>query len=334
MNADCEAELAVWPRPYRRIPTIARRNRALAPALLWLASPGDTLVLDTPWEPELATRAAECGVGLLAPDGAFDAAGCQLAPWGWTPSAVAVGARFGAEVDPLPFEVVRRVSSKIFSHDLERALGIGIDGARVVDSMAHLAAALAAACPGPSDKWVIKSPFGFAARERVLGRGPAVDERAGTWAKRRFDRGERLIVEPWLDVTREYGVPIVVGGDGTVDIAGFSDLQTNGAGAALGYRLGRPVVPAVADALTRVARAVGARLHEAGYRGPAGIDALEHRDGLRPLVEINARWTMGHVAVAASRVLPVGTFFRPGGGEWTGSSGFTEDEQDAEEAPE
>jgi hypothetical protein len=218
-------------------------------------------------------------------------------------------------VDGPSIEVVRRLSSKLFSHALEGELGVGVNGASVVDSMQSLVDALGAACPHPDDKWAVKGPFGFAARERVLGRGPTVDDRAGKWAARRFAAGERLLVEPWLDVVREYGVPIMVGAGGVVDIVGFSDLQTNRAGAAEGYWIGRPIATEVTDELTRVAGEVGRRLAAEGYVGPAGIDALEHADGLRPLVEINARWTMGHVAVAVarSREYSEPQFWKPGG---------------------
>ncbi len=57
--------------------------------------------------------------------------------------------------------------------------------------------------------------------------------------------------------------------------------------------------------LTEAARHAGRRLGEAGYRGPAGIDAFvyrkENRLRLRPIVEINPRYTMGRTALAASR---------------------------------
>ncbi|MCC6743217.1 MAG: hypothetical protein IT175_05085 [Acidobacteria bacterium] len=311
MNADCEAELAAWPSPYRRIPTIAARNRSLAPALLWLAAPGDGLVIEPPWPVDLISRAERSGVELVAPQDVSPDSSRRLEPWGWTPSVLEFGRRIGDGARAPSIDVVRKVSSKEFSHAIERELGSVLDGAAVVDSIEQLESALASACPGAGDKWVIKGPFGFAARERVLGRGPALDDRAGKWVARRLARGERLIFEPWLDVVREYGVPMWVGEDGAVEIAGFSDLQTNGAGAATGYWIGRRLEETVASELTRVALEVGARLSLAGYWGPAGIDALEHSGGLRPLVEINPRWTMGHVAVAASPALSPGTFFRP-----------------------
>ena len=37
--------------------------------------------------------------------------------------------------------------------------------------------------------------------------------------------------------------------------------------------------------------------------GPVGVDALEHEGGLHPLLEVNARYTMGFVAVAVEKSL-------------------------------
>jgi hypothetical protein len=166
-----------------------------------------------------------------------------------------------------------------------------------------LTAAVARACPRPSDKWVVKSPFGFAARERVLGRGPALEGPPAVWARRRLRAGETLIFQPWLEVVREYGVVMEIGADGSLSLHGISDMQTNGAGASSGYILGRPPARQRADELERIARAVGERLFREGYHGPVGIDALEHAGGLHPLLEINARHTTGFIALAVEREL-------------------------------
>ena len=306
MNADFEAELAAAPGAYRRIPTIASRNRRLAPALLWLAAPGDALLVDAPWPDDLVAEAARRGVELVDPDEADKTdggAGLAFAPWGWTPTALAAASRAGASVDPVAHDVVARVNSKVFSHRVERELGVAVPGAALASSLAELDRAAAAACPEPGDKWVVKAPFGFAARERVLGRGPAMDPPSATWAERRFARGETLLFEPWLDVGREYGVQLRVGRDGRVEVLGITRMLTNGAGVTTGFVLGDPVERARAGALTATALEVGRRLAAEGYWGPANVDALEHAGGLRPLLEINARHTMGLVALAVEREL-------------------------------
>jgi hypothetical protein len=301
MNADFEAELAEPPGAYRRKPTIARRNRRLAPALLWLAAEGDGLLVDEPWPDGLRDEAARRGVALVAPDAPGAQSHRRFTPWGWTPSAVEAGELAGAEVVPVPHETVVRVNSKVFSHGLERELGVAVEGAALATSLDMLDAAAARACPGASDKWVVKAPFGFAARERVLGRGPRMDPPSAVWAARRFERGETLLFEPWLDVSREYGVQLRVGE--RVEVLGVTRMLTNGAGATTGYVLGDRVAASHAVELERVAREVGRRLAAEGYWGPANVDALEHAGGLRPLLEINARHTMGLVALAVERAL-------------------------------
>jgi hypothetical protein len=176
-------------------------------------------------------------------------------------------------------------------------------GACAAASFAELAEAVARACPRADDKWVIKSPFGFAARERVLGRGARLEGAQATWVRRQLARGETLIFQPWLERVREYGVTLEIMPGGEINLAGISDLQTNGAGTGTGYLLGRKIDPGRRTELENMARVVGARLFREGYTGPAGVDAIEHTGGLHPLLEINARYTMGFVALAVERAL-------------------------------
>ena len=304
MNADFEVELAHAGRgPYRRTHTLAALNRRLSAQLLRLARPGDAMLVGEPRPDSLLTEAPRRGVELVSPSGGGPQPGRVFTPWGWTPTAVEAGEKAGAVVRPVPFQVVRRVNSKLWSHALEVELGLALEGAASVNSLEELSEAAARACPGAEDKWVIKSPFGFAARERVLGRGPRVEGAQAVWAVRRLARGETLIFQPWLEVVREYGVCVEVKQGGSHRVLGFSDLQTNGAGTGVGYVLGRPPTPARAAELERTAELVCARLHAEGYHGPAGLDAVEHAGGLHPLLEVNARYTMGFVALAVERAL-------------------------------
>lgn len=58
--------------------------------------------------------------------------------------------------------------------------------------------------------------------------------------------------------------------------------------------------------MAKLARELGEELYKRGYEGPAGIDALVWRETrgekkgrlfLKPLVELNPRWTMGRIAL-------------------------------------
>jgi hypothetical protein len=303
MNADFETELAHPSGSYRRLPSAETLNRRLAAHLLWLARPLDAILLSEPWENALQSEAHRRHVQLVTPEQAEDQTARVFTPWGWTPSAAAAGQRAGSIVRPIPFDTVARVNSKLWSHALEVEWGLAQPGAATASDFEELREAVARACPAADDKWVIKSPFGFAARDRVLGRGPSLEEPQARWSRRRFALGETLIFQPWLEVVREYGVVMEISSSGEFVIHGISDLQTNGAGTGRGYLLGRPPAAHRLVELERIARLVGERLFKEGYYGPVGIDALEHAGGLHPLLEINARYTMGFVALAVERSL-------------------------------
>jgi hypothetical protein len=303
MNADFEMELAATGNLYRRTLNFAALNRRLAPHLLWLAAPGDALLIEEPWPETLTREASRRGVELLLHAEAQRQSGRIFTPWGWTHGVFALGESLGARLPTVSLETVRRVNSKLWSHELEGELGLAMPGARVAADFAELQEAVARACPRADDKWVIKSPFGFAARERVLGRGARLEGAQATWARRQFAKGVKLIFQPWLERVREYGVTLVIETDGEINVKGISDLQTNGAGTGTGYLLGRRTNAQREKELEHLAQVVGTRLFQEGYTGPAGLDALEHTGGLHPLLEINARYTMGFVALAIERAL-------------------------------
>ncbi len=305
MNADFEMELAAQHRGavYRRPGAFDKINRRLAAHLLWLARPGDALLLDEFPDPVLVAEAKQRGVELVLKTRAGDQSDRIFTPWGWTKSAVALGENVGAVVRHPSLETIARVNSKLWSYALEQQLGVAVAGAGVACDFEELQQTIEKACRQPNDKWVIKSEFGFAARERVLGRGSLLGGAQATWAQRQLAKGETLLFQPWLDVRREYGVVMNIQSNGKVEIEGISDLQTNGAGTGYGYLLGRKIDPQRKFELEEFAHIVGARLFKEGYTGAAGMDALEHAHGLHPLLEINARYTMGHVAVAVEQAL-------------------------------
>jgi hypothetical protein len=316
MNADFEAELehrAFAPRrAYRRPHSFGAINRRLSEKLLWLAREGDALLAEEPWADSLIEEARARGVELVSHANAEPQTRRLFTPWGWTPSVARAGEGVGARVESLPFETIARVNSKLWSHALEVELGVAIEGAATVSTLEEMNEAARRACPRADDKWVVKGPYGFAARERVLGRGPSVGGAQAAWALKRFARGETLIFQPWLEVVREYGVVAEIARDGSHTILGVSDLQTNGAGTGTGYVLGRPPTRGRMGELEEMARVVCGRLYAEGYHGPVGVDAIEHAAGLHPLLEVNARYTMGFIAVAVERAMkPAEPLFRP-----------------------
>ncbi len=306
MNADFEMELAIPPTgKYFCSPIVEKINHRLAPNLLWLASPGDALLLEKPWSSDTIKLAQKQQVDLIALDCKTKHPNKVFTPWGWTTSVIRLGSKLEAIVNAPSLELITRINSKLFSFQLEQEWGIAMSKAGIAASFGELNELVMQGCPHPEDKWVIKSPMGVAARERVLGRGPNLVGASAVWVERRFELGEQLIFQPWLKVIREYGITIYVLPNGKVEVFGISDLQTNGAGTGTGYLLGRTIPSQRLVELEEIAKRVGKRLFDEGYTGPAGVDALEHIKGLHPLLEINARYTMGFVAIAVERALAI-----------------------------
>src|SRR5262249_10369066 len=106
MNVDFEMELAVAVGSFRRQQSYEAANHRLAGHLLWLAAPGDGLLLAEPWSPELRRAAAARGVELVAPDRAPAQHARIFTPWGWTASAIEAGNRVNAIVTPISLEIV------------------------------------------------------------------------------------------------------------------------------------------------------------------------------------------------------------------------------------
>ncbi|MFN3201342.1 MAG: hypothetical protein ACE366_23275 [Bradymonadia bacterium] len=179
------------------------------------------------------------------------------------------------------------------------------------------------------ERWpraVVKGAFGSSGRDMIRVDARELREHAevrGRWLDRVLRRHGAVVVEPWLSKVIDVGVQIEIQGDGSVRVIGLGRFLTDIRGQYQGALLGDPTsglpyevatwwhAHDVPSALIHHARLVGEKLSAAGHRGPAGIDGLVHRGALgrlrlRPLVEINARFTMGRVALALEKHLEPG----------------------------
>jgi hypothetical protein len=217
--------------------------------------------------------------------------------WGcaWSPTTSALRrlANAGARLAPTPgMDVLRRVNHRRFYLEL----GGGAPGARYVANAAELEATLQ---DGRFRPGMFKRPFGFAGRgQRRIQERPSEDDRR--WLDASVRRGG-LLVEPWLELTREVGL------HGSIDAAGqvrFGQICVQEINAFRCWVASRranshDIDPSHATALRKRAEAVAEALVAAGYYGPFGIDAYLWRAPsgaieLNPLGELNARYTMGY----------------------------------------
>lgn len=277
-NLDFEYELAE-PNRYQRPPAVARTVREWSQLLRLLPGMEKAEELDLSQPPPRADR---------------------VEVWGVTPSVQRVLEALG---QPTPFwETVRRVNDKRFSHALECELGVALPGSAVVTTPEELEQVVEQ-CPGD---WVLKHPFGVSGRERLMGREGRLSDSVRGWARRQFGKGWSLLFEPWVEGREDFSSHYQIKPDGSVLYAGECELLSDRGGVYRGSRvtdLNSPEVKVVTDKVV-------ASLVEQGYWGPVGIDGfrghLRGRPITRPLVEINARYSFGRIALELHQRLPAG----------------------------
>lgn len=222
-----------------------------------------------------------------------------LLPWGVTERVLklADGQEFP---DP---EVVRQVNDKRFSHQLEKRFGVELPFARLVSSLEELEQAVQE-CPFD---WVLKHPMGVSARERAVGKRGRLSDSGRGWARKQFPDWT-LVFEPWVDPRQDFSLHFEIDRAGNVEYIGYCLLTADPGGV---YR-GNTVLPerGVPGRALACGRQVAGELASLGYWGPVGIDAFEGMLGdqpvLRPLVEINARYSFGRLTLALRDWLPQG----------------------------
>lgn len=166
---------------------------------------------------------------------------------------------------------------------------------------------------------VIKAPLGASGRHAQRVSPTGLTQSQEHWVQTALKTHGQLIVEPWVDRIADFSVQLEVGRQGN-PVIGITRFLTNRQGQYLGHILRAPyagldqaVIRTFYErnylgVLEQTGQAVAKALIAAGHHGPAGVDAFLYRTdsgdlALRPLVEINARYTMGRIALAIERYL-------------------------------
>jgi uncharacterized ferritin-like protein (DUF455 family) len=162
---------------------------------------------------------------------------------------------------------------------------------------------------------VFKTPFSTSGRGmcRVLSDSPKDKELA--WLKSAIKQHGKVLAEPWLDKVADLSAHIDILENGDVHFVGLTRFWTTSGGQYRGHILGRVMddFDTVAlqqwhdeqqgwqKTLRETALEIGQIAAKSGYFGPLGIDAFIYRDKdrltLRPMIELNPRWSMGRIAL-------------------------------------
>ncbi|MGC1272386.1 MAG: hypothetical protein WBC44_01670 [Planctomycetaceae bacterium] len=280
-------------------------NAALAPVWATIADDGDAVWTPTPIDLAIFDRLARQRLPRLTPvaepqmlDREF-----EFVFWGeneWARSAAQRWGRTWLGCEP---DIVRRVNSRRFKFELERRFDVLPDGAALVGNVEELATALTLQA---NDGWVLKAEFGGAGREVRFGAGPPSKQDLA-WASNRFRQGVVVTVERRLERLDEAGIQFHVERNGDVVCLGVTPLLTRPTGGYLGSGFDdEPQLCIDWAQAVEVGRRVAEAVAAEGYFGPLGIDAMRYRDAagairVRPLQDLNARYTMGGLALGLRR---------------------------------
>jgi uncharacterized ferritin-like protein (DUF455 family) len=174
---------------------------------------------------------------------------------------------------------------------------------------------------------VVKEALGAAGQNMLRLWEPELLETQRRWMTRALERGGVLIIEPWLERVLDFSVQWEMGRDG-LRLCGYVGLENDRRGQFQANWAGphhrRRLPGEVAAFFHESARASASfqrfyehagcllenELSKRGFVGPLGVDAFVYRrpDGtcrLKPIVELNPRYTMGRVLVELmSRACP------------------------------
>ena len=319
-NPDCELRWSGATPPQ----VVETLTRDLAAVVTVCARADDVVLAPRPGLPWLeAMQAAGFPLPEFADDAPERLRGAAR-PWGWTPEAAARARGWALrDAPPRVAEWGPLFAKTWFARllpELEETAALNVlpaDLPRAVDAWDHLAAELAA-IPGRA---VVKDPYGTSGRGQLRTDGPPWESGFAGWAEGVLERHGSTVVQPWFEALADLSCLLAVG-DGGARVLGCTRFRTDRRGQYLGHDVGplddglsaelRRALHGEPQALLRgleaLARAAGARLAAAGYRGPAGIDAVLTRlpQGLALVpLELNPRRTFGHLALALSpRVVP------------------------------
>ena len=196
-----------------------------------------------------------------------------------------------------------------------------------VDSMPDALSAIRTIRDRGHHRIVVKQALGLAGQNALRLWEPELLPTQLRWLENLFGQGRRAVVEPWLERLADFSVQLEMTASG-LELIGYAGLlndargqfQANYAAPDFSRRLPGVVTDAFrghGEALRHLPRLypellprLAAALRAVGFLGPLGIDAFVYRDAtgnprLKPIVEINPRYTMGRLTLELmKRVAP------------------------------
>ena len=168
-----------------------------------------------------------------------------------------------------------------------------------------------------SGNFLIKTPIASSGRGQIRVKNGHIRADQLTNLEKIIQKHGEVIVEPWLDKVLDLSFHFDIGENEEITAIGWTRFCTNTRGQYRATFVSQMVAGLSSETkqflygngknprqLNRLgetlSRIIGRAIAKLGYMGPVGIDALVYRNSnqellLKPIVEINPRWTMGRL---------------------------------------
>lgn len=176
---------------------------------------------------------------------------------------------------------------------------------------------------------VLKAEFGLAGQSAVRLWEPTLLPAQKRWIEQTCERGLRIVVEPWLDRIADFSVQFELQ-SGRLRRIGFTGLVNDHRGqfcanwAAADFRRSLPIhgvdafrgragaLQGLPQLFDQLQQRLESELVQAGHVGALGVDCFVYRDAngfcrVKPVVEINPRYTMGRLTLELMRQVSPGS---------------------------
>lgn len=291
-------------------------NVCLASCWISLAEVGDAIYLPGTISPEFSSSLVNAGLPRVEFTGQLPTrelvAELQFVPWGFSTEVANVAKSKGFQFEAPLSAAIQTVNARTFSFECEQKWGGLLPGSRQLESWVELESAVIELQKLQSKQesdWVVKANFSMSARERMRGRGNQLTDQIKIWAEKRISQGQTLFLEPWVKRITEAGLQFEIPKQGDPQFIGLAHFLSDARGQYRGSRIARDQqMREEWQSVIEVGHRVAKRAQQAGYFGPLGIDAMCYLDGngkrqYRPIQDVNARFTMGRLALGFSRFL-------------------------------
>ena len=265
----------------------------------------------------------------------------SLRPWAWGPDSFELlkpvyasvtgekrddEKRFNPEIAQLYSKTwsanfLRKIiSSKLQEHDWlcgENEIGVAVNS--VEDALAAIAKIRA----GGHHKIVVKEAFGVAGSNAMRLFEPEILPKQLRWLENKFVHKREFVVEPWLERDLDFSVQLEMTANG-LKLSGYTGLQCDARGQFVAnfaeshhhkripakivslFTEPKDISNQLLEFYGEIFAALEIELRKIDFTGPIGIDAFVYRTEngavkLKPVVEINPRYTMGRVLVELMR---------------------------------